>query len=91
MSTITGYAPTCHLNGTAQGVLYEQVTDALAALRGAQEALDHAYPNARDYYPQGPGAFEGARAAHASRATRLREIQEELQTIAEAIVDQGGF
>lgn len=81
-------APTCYLNGTSPEVLFEQLAGALYALRTTQRALEEAAPNARDYYPQGPDAFQKARAAHESRAQRLKDIQRELQEIAENVGDQ---
>lgn len=52
--------PTIHLNGTSRDALLEQaraVSDALYRVLGA---LSDAHPNARDYYPQGDGAYTRA-------------------------------
>jgi len=80
-------APTIHMNGTGREALLDQVTDAASALYKALDALSEAAPNGRDYYPQGPAAFEQARTEHQSRADRLRSVLSELQALAETIAD----
>lgn len=85
---MTLFVPTCHLNGTSPDELFEQVADALKAIRAARRALEDAAPNARDYHPQGPDVFTLARAAHDSRDRRLKEVQLELVDILEGIDDQ---
>lgn len=77
--------PSIHLNGTSK----ESLTD---ALREAYQAIGDAYmvhretaPNARDYYPQGPQAFQKAREAFEARCRKLVEVREELLAIFEGI------
>jgi hypothetical protein len=77
--------PTVHLNGTSRDALREGYCKATAAIRAAGNALAEAGPNARDYYPQGPGAFEAARAQHQSRLDRLAAVREELYQILESL------
>lgn len=70
------HIPTIHLNGT--GALTLQ-TDALAIARAAEaleKAMQDAEFNARDYYPQGPGAFEAARTALNAEMRVVGEIKD---------------
>lgn len=80
--------PTIHLNGTSANALFEQVCDAMGAMRAAIVALDRASPNGRDYYTQGPNALAEAIAEHDERVKRLLSVQRELETLAEHIADQ---
>jgi hypothetical protein len=77
--------PTIHLNGTSKEVLLEDYCNAIHALHEAGSALAKAYPNARDYYPQGNGAINAAMDQHDDRMNRLRGIIKELEVIAEAV------
>jgi hypothetical protein len=80
--------PTVHLNGSSAEQLFEQICQALGALRVAQAALEQMGPNARDYYPQGPAAYTTARAEHQARHEHLRCVQEELEAIAEHVANE---
>jgi len=77
--------PSIHLNGTSREDLVKQLLDANLALIKAIEAVRHAAPHGRDYYPQGPEAITKAMAEHKSRLRRLGEVRTELNQIAEAI------
>ena len=79
--------PTVHRNGTGKEALLEQACNALRAIRAAQEAMGNAFPNARDYYVQGPDAFERASRQWEARIDALREIYTDLEAIAEHIAD----
>lgn len=77
-------APTIHLNGTSREELirqYEVVSDAARAL---ESALFGAYPNARDYYPQGPEAFSLAVKEHEARIASVGVILAEITALWEA-------
>lgn len=80
--------PTVHLNGTPRDRLVEQYSDAANALREALSRMGEACPNARDYYTQGPDAFQEAVKEHGARVERvavtLREIEQILETVVEA-------
>jgi hypothetical protein len=78
-------APTVHLNGTGRAQLVEPLQAAARALRAAIAAVEDAAPNARDYYPQGPGAFERARSEHVARLARLQAVLGELSAVWESI------
>lgn len=80
--------PTIHLNGTSANALLDQYTTAGDAVRLALEALGNAAPNGRDYYPQGPAAFEQARKEHDARTAKLREVLVDLGELAEHVADQ---
>ncbi len=73
--------PTLHLNGTSKMALAEGYLDAYRAVRAAIVALEAASPNARDYYPQGDGAFEEARREHAARLAALSAISADIQAL----------
>lgn len=85
--------PTIHLNGTAKSVLIEALDDARHAIFNAREALTRTGPNKRDY----PGITAGenherfirAVAEHSYRYSRLKSVEEELEQIQEAILNQG--
>jgi len=80
--------PTIHLNGSSPDELLGRLEEALSAVFNARNALSFTAPNGRDYYPQGDDALRAAIAEHDSRSRRLREVQEELQVIAEYVADE---
>jgi hypothetical protein len=73
--------PTVHLNGTSRESLRRDFEAAQRALMEALTALAAMSPNARDYYPQGPGAFDRADDEHQSRMDRVRRVLEEVQEL----------
>lgn len=73
--------PTVHLNETSKESLRRDYEAAQTALMGALEALAGMSPNARDYYPQGPGAFDRADDDHQDRMNRVRKVLEEVQEL----------
>ena len=77
--------PTIHINGTSREALLAGVVNAMDALHAAEIALAGAYPNGRDYYPQGPGAIGEATAQHVARQQAINRVRAELAEIAEAI------
>jgi hypothetical protein len=81
-------APLVHMNGTGHDTLIEGYLAAASALSDALDALQAAAPNARDYYPQGDDAYRQARAEHDRRANALRQVQAELQMLAENVQEQ---
>ncbi len=70
--------PTIHLNGTSKNDLAQGYCLANEAVRSAMNKLAESAPNARDYYPQGPGAWEKARDEHDARMEALRKVRSEL-------------
>ncbi len=78
--------PTIHLNGTSRDSLFDSYCNAASALRNALAALEDAAPNARDYYPQGEGAFISAALDHTARVDSLRRVLAEI----DALVDHVG-
>ena len=73
--------PRVHLNGTSAKDLAEGYQSALDALRTAEDALAHASPNARDYYPLGPGAFDVADDEHRARRVALVRVRQEIEEL----------
>ncbi len=81
--------PTLHLNGSSVHDLNERIMDAHAGVEEALVRLAAASPNARDYYPQGLGAWEKAVQEHDARMEKLREVARELLQVFEGIDEQG--
>lgn len=76
--------PTVHLNGTSRSALMKAYEEAQRAVGSALVALHETAPNARDYYPQGPGAVTLAIAEHQARIDRLVDVRTELLELFEA-------
>jgi hypothetical protein len=74
-------APCVHLNGTSRDELKEQILEAARAVGRAEEALQKAFPNARDYYILGSEAINIAMKEHMNRHARLRSVRDELIAI----------
>jgi hypothetical protein len=74
--------PTIHLNGTSAEDLLEGYRTAMEDISNAQQSMRAAWPNARDYYPQGPGVINEAIREHAVRLQKLDEIHAELLELA---------
>jgi hypothetical protein len=81
-------APTLHLNGSAADNLIDDLANTTAALREALRKMEFAAPNARDYYPQGDGAFRAAMVEHVARVERVRAVLTEYESIFESVADQ---
>ena len=79
--------PSIHLNGTSGEQLLDLNRKAADAVRDAITALYNAYPNARDFYVQGDGAFEKARREHEARVAHLKTVRAELIEITEHVAD----
>lgn len=78
--------PTIHLNGTSKESLVEYWNDAYAALQDALTALQHAAPNGRDYYPQGPEAIQTAETEHRLRLMKIQSVMGDLNTLREVVM-----
>ena len=65
--------PTIHLNGTGADSLKQEYRSARRAIGAAVDALAAATCNARDFYPQEPGAWQRARDERAE-AFRLLQL-----------------
>jgi len=85
MDDKTIMVPTIHINGTSRADLLAGIVNAMDALHAAEIALAGAYPNGRDYYPQGPGAITEATAQHVARQRAINRVRADLAEIAEAI------
>lgn len=79
--------PTIHMNGTSKDALLKDLLEVLEALRKAQDALQKAGPNGRDYYPQGDHALRQAQAEHRERMVKLNQIYSEIEQLAEHVSD----
>jgi hypothetical protein len=79
--------PMVHRNGTARSDLVEQFCNAASAIHKAMRVVEHAAPNARDYYPLGDMAFKRASAEYQDRLARLRSVADELEALSEYCED----
>lgn len=80
--------PTVHLNGTSREALLDSYEQAGRAIDAALLALSDASPNARDYYPQGDGAFQTAVAQHRARYDALWAVKLEIEALAENLAEE---
>jgi hypothetical protein len=71
--------PSVHLNGTSKGELEAQYRSMHEGISVAIKELSEAAPHPRDYYVQGDGAFDAARAKHRERVNRLNELLQEIE------------
>ena len=72
--------PTIHLNGTDAKSLADEYHAVYQAIDRACEALAAATCNARDFYPQGPGACQQARRERDDAFLKLKEVQNLAET-----------
>jgi hypothetical protein len=78
-----------HLKGTSKESLIEQYAEAYNAVGAAQEALQKASPNGRNYYPLPAGSFEKARNEYIEQAKKLAEVRTFLESLIIGIDEQG--
>lgn len=76
-----GPLPTIHLGGTSARALFDQYLTAAEAVRAALEALPHAAPHMRDYIGRDDD-FRAAEAAHEVRHVLLKQVKNELFSLA---------
>lgn len=83
--------PRVHLNGTSKEQLLEAIEEAYAKINDALQALAQTAPNGRDYYvkPNSGQALNRATDEHITRMEKLRDVQRQLQELAEGIDKQG--
>ena len=79
--------PTIHRNGTPWKALLEPIIKAGREVRRAEEALRAAWPNGRDYYPQGPEALPEAVRQWEAMQIDLVSVRLRLEQIADGIWD----
>jgi hypothetical protein len=63
------------MNGTGAQSLADEYHAFYVALDKAAEALQNATCNARDFYPQEPGAYERARKEREVAFSKLKDLQ----------------
>ena len=80
--------PTVHLNGTSGSDLKREYLGAHEAIDNAIEALAGATLNARDFYPQGAGAYSQARSERNAAFRKLCEAHAYVEEMLEGICDQ---
>jgi hypothetical protein len=67
--------PTIHLNGTGAQSLADEYLAVYRAIDQANDALAAATCNARDFYPQEPGAYARAMSQRYEAFRKLKEVQ----------------
>lgn len=82
------YIPTIHLNGSDPIKLRDSYLDAAQALVKLANALAVAAPHGRDYYPQGPDAFNHAQNEHRGRLAALDRLRIDYLEIIQGIQRQ---
>lgn len=73
--------PTIHLNGTSRKTLQESYDAVDQALHELTEAWGRVEFNARDYYVQGPEAFQAAQNERWAMAMKIQELKEYVDAI----------
>ena len=79
--------PTIHSNGTGKDMLQRDYMAARQAILDAIEAMRKIEFNARDYYPQGPEAWNLAREEQLARFRAIEKVADDFEKIAISIVD----
>lgn len=80
--------PSVHLNGTSFEELHSGIDKQFYAVRDALDSLEANWPNARDYYVQGPDAFSIANKQHTEWLRQLQDIMLQLRAIGENVYNQ---
>jgi len=75
--------PTIHHNGTSAQALYDQAIDVARAARQLLTAMQSAWPNGRDYYPQGEDALKVASAEWDNLALGVVLVEANMMALAE--------
>jgi hypothetical protein len=73
---MTTTLPTIHLNGTGAQSLKDEYRAVRQAVEAAGDALAAATCNARDFYPQDPGAWQRARSEREEAFRLLRMVSD---------------
>ena len=77
--------PRVHWNGTSRDELLKQLADARQAIDEALNKMALATPHGRDYYVISDQAITEARQDHLARISKLSEVLDELNQIADGI------
>jgi hypothetical protein len=80
--------PTVHSNGTSRSDLFEGYLEALRKVRDLTEAVQKIEFNARDYYVQGPTAFQTAQDERRQIMFFIGHINKYLEAHAEYLSQQ---
>lgn len=76
------------MNGTPGKQMYEEYLTASDRIQDAILAVNLITLNGRDYYTQGPQAFEGARVHRNEMRRKLESVYDDLCIIADGIMAQ---
>lgn len=75
-------APIINLNGTSAENLIEEYKTAYLAVRAAVDALRQVTVHGRDFQTAPEGTYEKARAEQVARLEKLRQVEDELVSLA---------
>lgn len=80
--------PTVHMNGTSYKMLIQGYEDAYFALKTFTKAFGHIEFNARDYYMQGPEAWDAAVDARIEMNEKIRDLMKYVEDHLENLFEQ---
>lgn len=80
--------PRIHSNGSHPDTMVQDINDASSSLADALAAMVKVAPHMRDYYMLPAGSFEDAFREHQQRVRDLRAVKDDLEKIAENILEQ---
>lgn len=80
--------PTVHMNGTSHKMLTQGYEDAYDALKAFTKAFGHIEFNARDYYPQGPDAWNAAVDARIEMNEKIRDLMKYVEDHLDHLAEQ---
>lgn len=75
-------APTVNLNGSTAASMIDGYSHFLETIRNAEDALKHIAPHGRDFQTRPASVFDLAVRHHRRRAMVLRQLHEEIETMA---------
>ena len=81
-------APVINLNGSSAEHLVEEYKTAYQAVRAAYEALRHVTVHGRDFQTAPEGTYEKARAEQVARLEKLRQVEDDLASLACDVQEQ---
>lgn len=80
--------PTVHLGGTSHKKLTQDYEDAYYAIKTFTKAFGHIEFNARDYYVQGPDAWNDAADARTDMNVKIVDLMKYVEDHLESLAEQ---
>lgn len=79
--------PTIHINGSDKKEMVALNLNAVDKIWEAISECERCYPNARDYYPQGNGAYPQAKKEFEEQLAKLTEVRQYFYSMVEYLED----